>query len=75
MDYDLDVKLNKGMNVVEFVPDEAGTVRWSCWMGMIPGTFIITDDGVVSEAVLNEVAASAPASGGCGCGGGSTCGV
>jgi uncharacterized protein len=74
-DYDLDVKLNKGMNVVEFVPDEAGTVRWSCWMGMIPGTFIITDDGVVSEAVLNEVAASAPASGGCGCGGGSTCGV
>lgn len=74
-DYDIDAKLKKGMNVVEFLPDETGTVRWSCWMGMIPGTFIVTDDGLASDTQLKEVAASAPAGGGCGCGGGSTCGA
>jgi sulfite exporter TauE/SafE/copper chaperone CopZ len=45
-DYGLDIKLKEGMNVVEFVPDEVGTVRWSCWMGMIPGTFIVSEEGV-----------------------------
>ncbi len=72
-DYGIDAKLEKGMNIVEFTPDEVGTVRWSCWMGMIPGTFIVTDDGVASEA---EVVAAAPVGGSCGgsCGG-STCGA
>ena len=74
-DYGIDVKLKKGMNVVEFTPTETGTVRWSCWMGMIPGAFVVTDDGVASDAELAEVAASAPASGGCGCGGGGSCGA
>jgi len=44
-DYDLDIKLKKGMNVVEFTPDKTGTVQWSCWMGMIPGSFVVTDTG------------------------------
>jgi len=74
-DYDIDIKLNKGMNVVEFTPDEAGTVKWSCWMGMIPGTFIVTDDGIASETQVKE-AAAANVGGSCGgsCGG-STCGA
>lgn len=38
-DYGLDIKLHDGENIVEFTPDNAGTVHWSCWMGMIPGTF------------------------------------
>ena len=71
-DYGLDVKLEKGLNVVEFVPDEVGTVRWSCWMGMIPGTFIVTEDGSASDAEVAAVVASAPSGGSCGgsCGGG-----
>jgi uncharacterized protein len=71
-DYNIDVKLKKGMNVVEFTPTKTGTVRWSCWMGMIPGAFIVTDDGSASAEELNAVAASAPSGGSCG--GGSTCG-
>jgi PBP1b-binding outer membrane lipoprotein LpoB len=40
-DYGLDIKLKNGENIVEFTPDKEGTVKWSCWMGMIPGTFIV----------------------------------
>jgi len=73
-DYDIDVKLKRGMNVVEFTPTKTGTVRWSCWMGMIPGAFIVTNDGVANEAQVQEVKASAP-SGSCGGGaGGGSCG-
>jgi uncharacterized protein len=71
-DYNIDAKLTKGMNVVEFIPTESGTVRWSCWMGMIPGSFIVTEDGVASGSEVEAAADSAPAKGSCG--GGSTCG-
>ncbi len=37
----LHIKPNLGENTFEFTPVAAGTWRWSCWMGMIPGTFII----------------------------------
>lgn len=69
-EYDLDIKLEKGLNVVEFTPDKAGTVGWSCWMGMIPGSFIVTETG---EASQQEVANEAPQSSG-GCTAGSNCG-
>lgn len=74
-EYGLDFKLEKGMNTFEFTPDSVGTVRWSCWMGMIPGSFVVTESG---EASTNEIQAAAPTAGGscggggggCGCGGG-----
>lgn len=37
--YDLKVEFKPGVQIVEFTPTEAGVVPWSCWMGMIPGTF------------------------------------
>jgi len=40
-DYGLDIKLKTGENIVEFTPEKEGTIRWSCWMGMIPGTFTV----------------------------------
>jgi uncharacterized protein len=72
-EYDLDIKLKKGLNVVEFTPDREGTVRWSCWMGMIPGSFIVSDSG---SATQEQVVAATPSGGGsCGAGaGGSSCG-
>jgi uncharacterized protein len=75
-DYDLDIKLKKGLNSVEFTPDESGTVQWSCWMGMIPGTFIVTDSGEASEKQIesSKPKASGTCGGSCGsstCGGGS----
>ena len=73
-----DVK--KGEQTIEFTPNEAGTIPFSCWMGMIPGTFIVKDDVDVNDAaaVQQELdAVEVPkggscggGSGGCGCGGG-----
>ncbi|MEM4245231.1 MAG: sulfite exporter TauE/SafE family protein, partial [Candidatus Nanoarchaeia archaeon] len=37
--YNLDIKLKQGMNIVEFTPNQEGTVSWSCWMGMLRGAF------------------------------------
>lgn len=40
-DYGIDIKLKEGENIVEFTPVREGAVKWSCWMGMIPGTFFV----------------------------------
>ena len=37
----MEFKVKKGEQVIEFTPTEAGTIRWSCWMGMIHGSFIV----------------------------------
>jgi sulfite exporter TauE/SafE len=70
--YNLDIKLKQGLNVVEFTPDKLGTISWSCWMGMIPGTFIVTEDG---KATTAQVASATPKSSGtCGMASGGSCG-
>ena len=73
-DYNIDVKLKQGENIIEFTPDKVGTVQFSCWMGMLKGNFIVVDDTANQTAVSQAVAsAPAPKTGGCGCGeGGST---
>ncbi|QPK65455.1 sulfite exporter TauE/SafE family protein [Methylomonas sp. LL1] len=48
-EYGLEIKLKTGLQVIEFTPTEAGVVPWSCWMGMIPGTFIVVEDTLQSE--------------------------
>ncbi len=35
----LEIELKPGTQVVEFTPEEVGTIPWSCWMGMLHGTF------------------------------------
>jgi sulfite exporter TauE/SafE/copper chaperone CopZ len=35
----LEIELKPGTQVVEFTPEETGTIPWSCWMGMLHGTF------------------------------------
>jgi hypothetical protein len=72
-DYNLDIKLKQGLNVVEFTPTEAKTVMWSCWMGMIPGSFIITEDGQATQEQIKSVTAK-PAGGSCGMSAGRGCG-
>ena len=39
----LSQKINQGLNVIEFTPEESGTIPFSCWMGMQNGHFIVTD--------------------------------
>lgn len=43
-EYGLEIQLTPGLQVIEFTPTETGVVPWSCWMGMIPGTFIVVED-------------------------------
>ena len=35
---DLEYTFQPGENVIEFTPEEAGTISYTCWMGMIRGT-------------------------------------
>ncbi|MBN1170105.1 sulfite exporter TauE/SafE family protein [Candidatus Micrarchaeota archaeon] len=65
-EYGLEIPVKKGLQIVEFTPEKTGTVRWSCWMGMIQGQFIIIDGINVSDEDIPELPAGA---GGCGCGG------
>jgi plastocyanin domain-containing protein len=46
-EYGLDIKLQAGVQVIEFTPSESGVIPWSCWMGMIPGTFVVIDNELV----------------------------
>ena len=73
---DLNFDIKPGEQVIEFTPTESGTVSWSCWMGMIPGVFIVQDEVNVNsvQEELNNVVVPSGGScgaggGGCGCGG------
>jgi plastocyanin domain-containing protein len=55
--YDMKIALKKGKQTVEFTPKEVGVIPWSCWMGMIPGTFIVVEDAPAAKPA--EVADSA----------------
>jgi sulfite exporter TauE/SafE/copper chaperone CopZ len=77
--YGLKFDIKPGEQTIEFTPDEAGVIPWSCWMGMIPGTFIVKDDVDLSNTAevqkeldavpMQQGGSCGGASGGCGCGG------
>lgn len=35
------IDLHPGLQIIEFTPTHDGVISWSCYMGMIPGTFIV----------------------------------
>lgn len=41
--YGIEYTFEEGDNVIEFIPTDAGTVSYSCWMGMIGGSIIVTE--------------------------------
>jgi len=53
-DYNLKIKVTPGKQVVKFTPTKAGIVRWSCWMGMIPGAFKIVDAPAQTQGIPNQ---------------------
>jgi uncharacterized protein len=78
--YGLNFPIKQGLQTIEFTPTDEGVISWSCWMGMIPGTFIVKDGSDLTNAEsiqkeLDEVPVAAGGScggggsGGCGCGG------
>ncbi|PIN87303.1 hypothetical protein COV19_00265 [Candidatus Woesearchaeota archaeon CG10_big_fil_rev_8_21_14_0_10_44_13] len=74
--YGLNFKIKPGEQVIEFTPTASGTIPWSCWMGMIRGTFIVKDDITNSADVQKELnTVQTPKGGSCGMAGGScSCG-
>lgn len=61
-DYGINYTFHTGENVIEFTPTNTGTVRYSCWMGMIRGNIFVTDgtEGDVA-AFSGEVSVPTPA--------------
>lgn len=72
-DYKIDARLKQGLNVFEFTPDKVGTVRFSCGMGMLQGSFIVTESGEATQQQINS--ATPKSSGSCGMGSGCGCGM
>ena len=73
----LSFQIKPGVQTIEFTPADEGTIRWSCWMGMLQGAFVVKNDISDTSSIQNQVS-SAPAQrqmtcggsgGGCGCGG------
>ncbi len=73
--FGLNFPIKPGEQVIEFTPTEEGVISWSCWMGMIPGTFIVKEDIDVTnqQAVEKELSQVQVPRGGT-CGGGGSCG-
>ena len=42
--YDVKKTLTVGDNVIEFIPNEAGLISYTCWMGMLDGRILVVDD-------------------------------
>ena len=40
---DKTIKLQPGLQMVEFLPEQAGNISWSCSMGMISGSFVVEE--------------------------------
>lgn len=50
-EYNLQVVLKPGDNIIEFMPDKAGTIQYTCWMGMVASSIQVVDDiGNVDQA-------------------------
>jgi sulfite exporter TauE/SafE/copper chaperone CopZ/plastocyanin domain-containing protein len=44
-EYGIEYEFKTGENVIEFTPTETGTIRYSCWMGMINGSITVVEAG------------------------------
>ena len=49
--YNISKKLETGDNLIEFTPNEEGTITYTCWMGMVSSTIEIVND--ISTYKLN----------------------
>ncbi len=66
--YNIDTVLKQGLNTITFTPDKAGTVQFTCGMGMLRGSFLVTETGTATTEELQQ--ATPPKGHSCGCGGG-----
>ncbi|MBU1921683.1 sulfite exporter TauE/SafE family protein [Patescibacteria group bacterium] len=77
-EYDIKRSLEYGENIIEFVPTRLGEIKFSCWMQMVWGKFVVIEkDTEPSSQNLYQESIDLPQGSPCGgsgsCGGG--CGV
>lgn len=62
---------SEGENIIEFIPEQTGTIPYTCWMGMIRGTIFVTDGtGETQEASDGQTDINGSGGFGMGCCGG-----
>lgn len=60
--YNIQKQLVPGDNVIEFTPEDTGTIPYSCWMGMIRSTItVVGSDADLTAAVAGGTAGAAAA--------------
>lgn len=52
--YGISKSLKKGENIITFTPTAAGTIPFSCSMGMYTGKFIVTDNAKPTSALKSQ---------------------
>jgi len=76
-EYDIKKSLSPGENIIEFTPTRAGDLKFSCWMKMVWGKFVVTEGDISdSQKELYVDDSNLPSGGGCQAAktGGSGCG-
>lgn len=56
----LEFDLKPGLQTIDFTPQKAGVIPWSCWMGMIRGEFDVVEPGAQPPAPKEAAPSSAP---------------
>jgi plastocyanin domain-containing protein len=46
LEYNIKKPLQYGENIIEFTPDRLGDIKFSCWMQMVWGKFVVTQEEV-----------------------------
>ncbi len=65
-EYNLEIELKSGENLIEFTPDRSGTFVFSCWMGMIRSSIsVMGQDGTIAPT-KEDGTSSLPAAACCG---------
>ncbi|HYE83614.1 MAG TPA: sulfite exporter TauE/SafE family protein [Clostridia bacterium] len=66
--YNIQKALEPGRNIIEFTPEETGTIPYSCWMGMIGSSISVVDElSEVTSEDINTADSGAISSSGGGC--------
>ncbi|MEF3367447.1 sulfite exporter TauE/SafE family protein [Methylocystis sp. 9N] len=56
----LEFNLKPGLQTIEFTPQQTGVIPWSCWMGMMRGSFEVVDSAPPAPATPSPQAAAQP---------------
>lgn len=72
--YGIDQSLQKGENIIEFVPTAIGEIPFSCSMGMYRGKFFVVEAGSANGVQSQATTPTTQAVQGGSCGGGGGCG-